>query len=388
MQDAAITYFPVGNGDTSLITIPDSQSDERALNMLIDCNIRSTGKDGAGNEIFDAQAYLQGILPADDAERLHLDVFILTHADQDHCLGFKRVFYAGEPTKYSDDDKADGKILVDELWFAPRIFASHEGDLCDDAAAFKAEAQRRIDLYRTGSSTRTDAGNRLRVIGYTENDDLAGLDDVLTIPGQTVNVIDNKEQPHFRFLVLAPVKDDSDDEFAERNHTSIVLQARFDIDDEENAVKALFGGDSGCAGWERIRELNSDDELSWDLLLAPHHCSWHFFSEVSHDVSEEPADASVSVLEAHRDGAWVIASCKPILDNDDDPPSYVAGSLYIASVGEEKFLCTGETPSETTPLPILFLMTSNGPVLGDAPENKSRATAAFRATVASPKTYG
>jgi hypothetical protein len=226
------------------------------------------------------------------------------------------------------------------------------------------------------------------VIGYSDNPDLEGLDEVLTVPGEEINIVDNKEQPHFRFSVLAPVRDDTDDELCERNDTSIVLMARFDIDGQTDAVRALFGGDSGSPIWRRIEEVNEKDALAWDLLLGPHHCSWHFFSEESHDVADEPDEASVNVLACKRDGAYVVVSCKPIEDDDDDPPSFRAAELYIQTVGDEHFLCTGESPTTAAPKPIVFLMTSNGPVLGEPPEGASKVAAAMRNAASTPKTYG
>lgn len=386
LDDTSISYFPVGNGDTSLITLPDASGD-KMLNILIDCNIREGPTDADGNEIFDIHAYLLEKLPRDPDDRPHLDVFILTHPDQDHCLAFDRIFYKGDPTRYSEEDKKAGRIIVDEQWFAPRIFSPFE-ELCADATEFKNEAERRIELHKGKSKARNDAGNRLRVIGYSDNPDLEGLDEVLTVPGNEVNIIDNKEQPHFRFSIFAPVKDDTDDEWINRNDTSIVVMARFDIDGVQDAVRALFGGDSGAPIWERIVDVNYEKTLAWDLFMAPHHCSWHFFTEASHDDSEEPEPTSIAVLDAHREGAWVVASSKPIENNDDDPPSYPAAQLYQGSVGADHFLCTGETPEVKAPRPIVFVLASTGPVRGESPENLAAATAAIRQTTSTPKTYG
>ena len=143
-QDASITYFPVGNGDTSLMTLPDSNSD-KTLRILLDCNLRQAKTDSGGNDIFDVEAYIKEVLARDPEGHVHLDVFILTHADEDHCRGFKRVFYQGDPAKFSKSDAEADLIIVDELWFAPRIFWPYDGDLSADGQAFKDEAQRRID---------------------------------------------------------------------------------------------------------------------------------------------------------------------------------------------------------------------------------------------------
>ncbi len=386
-EDASVTYFPVGNGDTTLMKVPDSNSD-KMLRLLLDCNLRQGNTDTGGNDIFDVVAYLQEILPRDAAGHAHLDVFILTHADEDHCRGFDRTFYQGSPEDFSDDDAKADKIIVDELWFAPRIFWAYDGNLCSDAQSFKDEAQRRIDMHKAKNANRTEAGNRLRVIGYTDNPDLKGLEDVLTVPGNDLNIVDNKEQEHFRFSVLAPVRKDTDDEFSTRNDTSIVLLGKFDVDGEVAAVRALFGGDSGAPIWARIAELNGKDKLDWDLLLAPHHCSWHFFSERSHKDDPTPAEASLDVLDRARSGAWVVASSKPLEDDGEGPPSYEAAEIYLDTVGLDKFICTGETPSRKTPLPIVFLMTANGPVRGESPVARNRTSGVFVRAASTPRSYG
>ena len=208
------------------------------------------------------------------------------------------------------------------------------------------------------------------------------------MPGNDINVVDNKEQEHFRFTVLAPVKADTDDELAGRNDTSIVLLGKFDGDDVDEAVRALFGGDSGAPIWERIAEVNGKDKLDWDIFLAPHHCSWHFFSDKSHKDDPTPTDASLDVIDRRRDGAWVVASSKPLEDDDDDPPSYAAAEIYMGAVGLDNFICTGETPSRKTPLPILFLMTANGPVRGETPTIKNRSSGVLVRAASTPRTYG
>lgn len=95
----------------------------------------------------------------------------------------------------------------------------------------------------------------------------------------------------FEFFVHSPFKDDTDDEDGERNHTSVVLQARFVVDGEPDACLAILGGDAGLSGMERIYDRSAERSLRWDILLAPHHCSWTFFSELPSE--EEKPSAKV-----------------------------------------------------------------------------------------------
>jgi hypothetical protein len=379
MNDNAITFYPVRNGDTTLIELPDEAT------ILIDCRLP-----GEDNRIYDVHGDLLARLGRDEAGRPHVSVFILTHPDQDHCCGFMDVFHVGPPDDYTAADKQKGKIIIDELWFAPRIFNEYDDDLCDDALEFREEAQRRIDLYLSGDTGKSQAGNRLRVIGSSNNPDLNGLEDILTIPGSFLNLINGKIYMDFRFFVYAPIKHYSDDKNNARNDTSIVLQARFDVDGEEDAARVFLGGDTACAKWERIIDKNDDENLAWDLFMAPHHCSWGFFSEEAYDKDNpNPNEKIMDLLDLRRCDGYVVVSSKPIQDNNDNPPHYGAAQIYKSVVGKDFFLCTSEHPNEDNPEPIYFTMTANGPVKDSLPSvDKSAAVAAVRQAVSTPRTYG
>ena len=105
-----IKYYPVGNGDQALISVKE---DNYQTNILVDCNIKSSIDDTQ----FDGKADLlkelkkRKICDVDDAS--YVDVFILTHGDQDHLLGFENNFYQGSPSDFKKKHKEDGKIFID-----------------------------------------------------------------------------------------------------------------------------------------------------------------------------------------------------------------------------------------------------------------------------------
>jgi len=383
MADAKVTFFPVGNGDCVLITLSDDAQ------MLIDCNITEDSRDDDEESCYDVHAHLlecakklEGIVP-------HIDALALTHPDQDHCRGLDTTFYTGDPASYGQTHLKQGLLLVDELWFTPRVFSPHESDLCETAVAFRKEARRRMALHKARAAACNLPGNRIRIIGYTDNPDLKGLEHLTTVPGNFLNFINGKQRTDFRFFVHAPFKIDTDDKWAERNDTSLVLQARFDVDGVVDAACAMFGGDAGPAIWEKILERSDEDTLKWDLLLAVHHCSWTFFSESPYKDNKVPAKASLKILDQRRKGAHVVASCKPILNDDDNPPHWAAAKLYKNAVGAESFHVTSETPSKKRPLPIDFVISSNGPVLEEnSGKSVIASSAAVRSAVGTPKTYG
>ena len=347
MNDPKITYFPVGNGDTSLIRLSDE------TDIIIDCNITEESQDDSERARYDVRSHLLKSLKKRDGVS-YADAFVLTHPDQDHCRGFAETFYTGNPAQYSDSHKRDGLILIDELWFSPRIFSPHEDELSEPAKAFHKEAKRRMKLYQDGASERSNSGNRLRIIGYSDNPELEGLEAIITAPGNYINLINDSVKDDFSFFVHAPFRKDTDSKWGERNDTSVVLHTQFEVDGDERAGLAFFGGDAGCSIWEEILEKSDDDTLEWDLFMAPHHCSWTFFSEEPYKDNQVPSEKSLEILGKKREGALVVAPCKPIKDDDDNPPHYAAAEEYKEVVGEENFLATMEHPDEEHLLPIEF----------------------------------
>src|SRR5260370_15416439 len=168
MGEASITYIQVGNGDTSVVRLKDGTS------ILIDVGISADDEDK-----YDVHGHLIGELRSEEGVP-HLDAFILTHPDQDHIRGWSTYFYSGDPSKYSKSDKKEGRIVADEVWFAPRIFAPHEQELCQEASDFRKEVNRRIELFRQGSQPSTLPLNRFRLTDFSDNPDLKGLQAFLT----------------------------------------------------------------------------------------------------------------------------------------------------------------------------------------------------------------
>ena len=380
-MDPRITYFPVRNGDCSLITLSDNTQ------IIIDCNTTAEASDEDDPSRYDVHQHLLDFGKKLDGKIPHVDVFILTHADQDHCRGFDTMFYAGDPAKYTVKHTKEDLILIDELWFTHRIFASHEGPLSDWAKAFRKEAQRRIDLHLANSPARNNAGNRIRVVGHSNNPAYKDLGDLVVTPGNYIDVIDRKQKKDFRFFVHAPFRKEVDSKLAERNGTSVVLQACFDAGETRHAGLAMFGGDAGAAIWSKILELSDDATLQYDLFLAPHHCSWTFFSDLPYKENKIPAKDSLAILGKALDGARVIASCKPIKPDDDNPPHHAAKVEYVKTVGKDKFISLSEVGDPKRPLPTTFEMSGNGPVLLD-PEDVGYVDDSVKKVASTPQTYG
>ena len=100
-----------------------------------------------------------------------------------------------------------------------------------------------------------------------------------------------------------------------------------------------------------------------------------------------PAQASLDILGKKLDGARVIASCKPIKDDDDNPPHWAAKAEYEIAVGADRFVSLAEVGDPERPLPTTYEMSSGGPVLLD-PKAVGFVDDAVRRVASKPQTYG
>lgn len=382
MIDPRIKYYPVENGDTSLITLSDETK------ILIDINITNDSTNEDEEERYDVLRDLLDNELKKSNKKPFVDVFILTHPDNDHCRGYEKYFFQGNPNDYSDKDKEAELIIINELWYTPRVFEVYTNELNSDAKIFKKEAKRRMDLYKEDPEIANTDGNRIRIIGYADNKDLKGLEDRIVVPGNLINEFNENYKDDFSMFIHAPFKDTIDGDDA--NETSIVFQAKFDVDNEKNACLAFWGGEATWRIWEQILEKSDDEDLNWDLFFAPHHCSWTFFNDNTEEGKKEPNQSSIDILKKKiGKNPKVIVSSKEIKRNDDNPPSYKAKNQYIKEVSEENFWVTSTHSNTTPPEPIEFEIKSKGPQ--EKSNNKSSnalKSSLITQAASQPKTYG
>ncbi len=370
-----LTFFPVKNGDCNLIEFSDS------MKMLCDCNFRSEAEEE--NDDYNVIKDLLTKLPNKHGLP-YLDVFVLSHPDEDHCRNFKKKFWIGnDPTKGpSERDKEEKRIFIGELWYSPDVFTEHTDDLCDDAIAFKEEAERRMKLWRENDKNKDADGNRIKIIGYADDKTLNGIpDSIIITPGEEINTINGKYRNDYRIFIHAPFKNDI--EGGNRNETSIVMQIRIDADGTQDAGKLILGGDAEWRVWEKIMKYNrSDKTLSWNILEAPHHCSYTFFADSRDD---EPSQSSLDFLDKMEGNGFIVSSSKTIKKNSDNPPCQKAKNRYVEKLKEEgHFLCTEEDDVQR---PVVFEIRKDGVhLVKDSNTKKDKEEP--NATSAKPHYYG
>lgn len=373
----SIKFYPVGNGDCSLITIGGANK-----KMMFDCNFRQKAED-ENDEMYDVLGdLLDNELTTKKCGLPFLDAFLLTHPDQDHCRSFADKFYLGDPDAVSPSAKDEKKILIGELWYSPRVFEEQTSDLNADAKAFKKEANRRMALYKSDPRKADKDGNRIRIIGWTDNPDLKGLEDRIVTPGNTISEVNGTNCRYFEMFIHAPFKNDISGE--DRNMTSIVSQLRFDSEKEHQIARIFLAGDTEWRIIEEIMDKTSDDNnLKWDLLEAPHHCSYKFFAD---DREDDPNQKSLDFLEKSESNAFVISSSKVVKQNSDNPPCQKAKNRYTDRVGKSNFLCTSGTSEDEADKPIIFVIDNDGLKLLEDKEMSFAAVPPVRDT--KPHYYG
>ena len=358
-----MTFFPVGNGDMTLIKTDSSR------NLLIDLNIR-TAADNPDDDTPDVGKMLRGRLDRDDHGRLYVDVLLVSHPDKDHCTGLRKHFHLGPPTEWSAQTD---KILVREMWSSPMVFrrASKNHILCDDAKAFNAEARRRVKRFRDGTGSIGD-GDRILILGEDEDGKTDDLGSILVRVGQTFSCINGHHDTSMEAVLLGPQPrtDDEEEETLSKNNSSTIIRFSLAGSGIMDKCRFLTAGDAEVAIWERLWKHHSryPESLSYDILQTPHHCSWHSLSYDSWSEKGEDAEIcrdALNALSQARGGATIIASSNPIKDDDNDPPCIRAKREYVGIADSVKgmFRCVGEHPSEKSPGVMEFEITQYGPRL-------------------------
>jgi hypothetical protein len=292
----------------------------------------------------------------------HLDVFVSTHPDKDHVLGFCEVFHCGDPSLWdSDPDDGDPKIIVDEIWCTPYGVAPNY--TTDQSKPLMDEIARRERLQGTAAGDR--AGNRLKVMDTGSH--------------STGSIADG-----FDWRLLAPSPSEAEvDEAPEgcppnsSNKTSLVIQ--WSIKRLWGTNRILLCGDATVEVLERLeREVHrkNPDHLEWHILVAPHHCSRRSIGRVTiggcrDGEFEESAEAMTTLSEQLGNG-YVVASSRRVVRGGETPPSYHAKLRYLRILAREgvvddavcaRFKCTGGNAEKDKPANVVFNLSASGPTL-------------------------
>ena len=339
-----IVFWPVGTGDSTTIVVDE----EVVVQVDLNDQVQAGEEDSKVVAVVDQLA--ASLPPTGPDGAPYLAAFVLTHIDVDHCRGFEDLLE---------------KVHIGELWVTPRLWREYldaDVELSAPAEAFRLEAERRIEATKAAGDDGPRSGDRILVIGYDTDHTKHAYNELpgkyLAWPSDTITTLDGIDcADKFQAFLHAPFKDDCAEA---RNDTSVAMQVTL-ADGEGNGRFLLFG-DLKAATIERIFKTSAAndnaDRLSWDVLLAPHHCSKHALYE-DDTLRQDILDA---LEENARPGARVVSSSHPFRSADktgDNPPHLRARDRYQEIV-DDPVICTMEYGSADAPSAVVFEVDSAG----------------------------
>lgn len=331
MSDATIRFFPVGNGDCTLLTVGETR-------ILIDLSPRIL----SGDPHYDVEEMRDELVELTERDgRFVVNAFLISHADRDHVYKAEELLHLGAPDDYEPVDK---KIFVEEIIYVPASFEAQKEGLSSDAKGVLSEIERRLDAD-------SSEGNQVTALIGPNGED-PGADRVFSVGDVITSFGTGASDERLSAMVYAPrgVLDPED-----RNEVSAVVQFAITVGTVD-PVRIILGGDAPYEVWEDIYENESLDDFKYDLMLAPHHCSWSVFGESGKD---DPSEKVVNLFKKCHSDAKVVSSSFAI-NSERTPPSEEAAEIYRGIVGEDDFFCTGEHPSTEEHLPIVFEISDSG----------------------------
>ena len=219
----AIIFFPIGNGDTSLIKLADGRT------VLIDyADLRDA------NDPYDKRCDLAKELRAELSGQDKIDVVCFSHLDIDHIKKASEFFWFDHAAAYQDE----GRVKIGEMWLPAGALT--ETGVDGDARVIRQEARHRL---RKGSGikifSRPDSLKGLLAgMGLTVDERKHCIVDAGTyVPGFTTSGVEQ-----VAFFVHSPFAWKTDDRgYEERNADSAMFQVTFKEGGRD--FFALFGAD-------------------------------------------------------------------------------------------------------------------------------------------------
>ncbi|MHB8742708.1 MAG: ComEC/Rec2 family competence protein [Sulfuricaulis sp.] len=357
-----ITFYPVGNGDTSQIKLADGRR------FLLD--YRQHSKAGTDEcTAIDLAARLRSELKTDN--RSDVDVLALTHGDNDHIEGSTEFFWLDYAKQYQGDDR----IKVKELWVPAAMILEEfeQADEIPEAKIWRQEARHRlINNYGIRVFSKPD---KLKAFLEKRGLTLASRQHLITdagqiVPGYTLGT------DGIEIFCHSPFVKHCDEGDILRNEASLIFQVRFQVMGQTSNYFAV--GDSEWSVLDDIVEITewhgNHGRLDWDLYNIPHHCSYLALGPEKGATQTTPTAPVARLLGHGQPGAYIVSSSWPI-NNDREayesvqPPHVQAKNTYkdtLRQVGGREFFVTMEEPHRDHPQPLVFEVMHGGIRLAQA----------------------
>lgn len=349
-----LKFYPVGNGDTSLIHLADDRL------ILVDyANQRiPTDKD---DKRIDLPVALRNDLK--EAGQKDFDVVCFSHLDNDHVKGAGDFFYLEHADKY----KVDGRPKIKELW-VPAAAITETG-IDDDARIIRQEARHR--LIKGKGIKVFSRPESLKKFLEQEHLSVESRKDYIVDAGKLIPGFKLEREEAVEFFLHCPFAWRTDEGLEDRNPNSIVFQATFR--EGKEFYYAIYGGD---IEHETIAEIvqttkrkKNESRLTWDVLHLFHHCSYKSIGPDKGDHKTVPIpDVKWLFEDKGKDSCIIVSPSQPIpkigtKEDDDKYPPHRQAANYYKGVMEKKkgdFVVTMEHPTSQDPETIIINITATG----------------------------
>ncbi|HCT5133847.1 ComEC/Rec2 family competence protein [Aeromonas media] len=359
-----VTFYPVGNGDTSLIKLDNKKM------ILMDYHQKDKAQDTDTPECDIAKALRKEL---DDAKKNSFEVVAFTHADADHIKGSSEFFYLEHAKAYQDE----GRIIIDELWVpaAMLIEVADQDKQKDENIIWRREARHRLK-NKKGIKVFSKPEGLIDLIETQWERKVEEFDDFIIDAGTLVDTF-TLSKDGVEFFVHSPFVwrcEESGKEVKKvRNDASLVFNVRFDVSGQEFNYLAV--GDSVAEVMESIYDISvkhdNEDRLKWDLFNVPHHGSYLALANEGDKGDHEtiPLDKVKKLLKLGQKDAYMICSSQAFEKNIKDaesriqPPHIQARKCYeryLDEVNGRRFIVTGEYEDSKKPKPIVIQFEKTG----------------------------
>ena len=337
-----ITFFPVGNADTCLLTTDDGRQ------LLFD--FAAPKNQGNDDKRVDLAEELRTRLA--ESGRDGFEVVSFSHLDTDHFAGASEFFYLEHAKKYQGEER----VHIEEMWVPAAAIVESRWEQSEEGRIVQAEARYRLKegkgirvisepkaLDKWLSDAGVDPDERRHLIVSAGN----------CMPGFTL------ENGGAEIFVHSPFsyQDDGNNE-VDRNAASSVFHVT--LLDGAKQVKVFLTADAPYEVLEDIvsvtEKAGNADRLEWDLMKVPHHCSYKSLGPDKGDDVTEPAEKVARLYEHYgRDGAVVVSPSNVVPESDETQPPHVQAAEYYRKVADAKkgqFKVTMEHPTPEDPKPM------------------------------------
>ena len=345
-----ITFFPVGNADTCLLTADDGQE------LLFD--FAAPKNQGDADKRIDLAKELKDRLA--ESGRDHYDVASFSHLDTDHFAGSSEFFYLEHAKKYQGEER----IRINEMWVPAAAILESHWEQSTEGRIIQAEARHRL---KEGKGIRVISEPKALDKWLSDN----GIDpderrDLIVSAGSLMPGFD-LEKAGVEIFVHSPFSYQRDDGTSvDRNAESSVFHLT--LQDGASNVKVFLTADAPYEVLEdivRVTEKHGNsDRLEWDLMKVPHHCSYLSLGPEKGTDETEPTEEVARLYEQYgREKAIIVSSSNVIPESDETQPPHKQAAKYYSQVADEKdgeFRVTMEPPSNEKPKPLKVDVSGHG----------------------------